>query len=197
MITSQQIEKLLEAQDELNEKYTSNWKEIRNVDEYNCAFRTEFAEFLESSPRFGNWKFWKPYLENDVQNSKVEIVDMLHFGLSLILLENYKKGIHEIKISDKDIKEIEEYTEKLESEFGILNGVLRSLFVFEGDPNIKQLFIILSLCGKPFDFSLDQIYDAYYKKNKLNQTRIENGYLEGRYKKVDENGNEDNRKLKL
>ena len=45
--------------------------------------------------------------------------------------------------------------------------------------------------------SMYDVYKGYFLKNELNLQRIENGYLEGTYEKVDAQGNEDNRKLSV
>lgn len=42
----------------------------------------------------------------------------------------------------------------------------------------------------------NEMWDLYLKKNKLNHKRQDNGYKEGVYQKVDENGKEDNYYLK-
>jgi len=49
---------------------------------YAQALQNEVVEFIEAA----GFKFWSKDLECDVQNLKVEVIDMLHFWLSLCLL---------------------------------------------------------------------------------------------------------------
>lgn len=49
---------------------------------YAQALQNEVVEFLEGA----GFKFWSKDFECDVQNLKVEVIDMLHFWLSLCLL---------------------------------------------------------------------------------------------------------------
>ena len=73
-----QILELLKAQAILNDNYVKNWRNELELEHIKSAFICEFAEFLESTPRFGiitknftGWKWWKTYLTDDIQNSKV------------------------------------------------------------------------------------------------------------------------------
>jgi dimeric dUTPase (all-alpha-NTP-PPase superfamily) len=50
---------------------------------------------------------------------------------------------------------------------------------------------------KESDMTWEELENGYYQKNKLNHSRIEGGYTEGNYQKIDENGQEDNRKLEI
>jgi dimeric dUTPase (all-alpha-NTP-PPase superfamily) len=49
---------------------------------YAQALQNEVVEFIESA----GFKFWSKDEECDVQNLKVEVIDMLHFWISLCLL---------------------------------------------------------------------------------------------------------------
>ena len=100
MFTEKQLKDLLKAQSDLNNAYVNNWIKEVPLSKWLCAFQCEWAEFLESTPRFYGHKWWKPTLEDDIQNSKVEIVDMLHFGLSkegkiIIFLNILKRDYHD------------------------------------------------------------------------------------------------------
>ena len=46
---------------------------------YSLALQQECSELIDSTP----WKWWAKYQKFDQQNAKVEIVDMLHFLISL------------------------------------------------------------------------------------------------------------------
>ena len=56
---------------------------------------------------------------------------------------------------------------------------------------------MLEVMASYHNMSLDEVYKGYFLKNELNLKRIQNGYLDGTYQKVDKNGNEDNRDLMI
>lgn len=215
-LTYDELYKLLEAQNSLNENYVKNW--IYNTDLFAlyAAYETEFSEFLESSPQFGNWKYWKKYLKDDKQNGIIEIIDMLHFGLSLVMKQHFldaedldaydtlKEEYQTQKITNEHLDAIiTECAENIKDTFnfetfGDLEGAFETKadFYYSGF-QLDDLLLNISLLAKYYDKTLKDIYSGYFLKNELNLHRIQNGYLEGTYQKVDENGNEDNRKLEV
>ena len=72
-------------QAELNKRIgvdTSNMDEADKIKwtlNYSRALQQENAELVDSVP----WKWWAKYQKFDVQNARVEVVDMLHFLVSL------------------------------------------------------------------------------------------------------------------
>ncbi len=165
-----------------------NWKR--------CIYM-ECAELIESFA----WKHWKAInAPTDWDNVKVEIVDIWHFIMSLVL-ENYKNnhlgdldkivddivGIKSFKafcsppvMSEKSTFEIINDAEEL---IHICTGFDKKIF-----PELLECYFLMSLkCG----VNLDELYKFYLAKNILNRFRQNNGYKEGTYKKV-WNGKEDN-----
>lgn len=73
---------------------------------YSRALGQELAELVDSVP----WKWWASYQEMDTQNAKVEVVDMLHFLVSLAQvlgmdaeeLHQIYKGKHEVNHKRQD-----------------------------------------------------------------------------------------------
>ena len=95
---------------------------------------------------------------------------------------------------------IRDYNKKLDisvSKNNLLRLVYGALEVFFIDGDLDQLFYMLEVMASYHNISLDEVYKGYFLKNELNLKRIQNGYLNGTYQKVDENGNEDNRDLKI
>lgn len=211
LLSKEQLANLLKAQNALNERYVKDWKNELRLEHFKSALLTEFAEFLESTPRFGintkkftGWKWWKTYLEDDVQNSKVEIIDMLHFGLSLHMLAYYRNEDYYIEEQDFDenisLKEDDIYREITISDIdknNLIKAAYIELFCFLEHGWLSNLMRFLQILGFHHNMSLEEIYKGYFLKNELNLQRIQNGYLEGTYQKVDANGDEDNRKLNV
>lgn len=201
--TNEQLMNLLEAQEQLNIQYTGNeWAIKVPTDSFLVALQTEVSEYLESAPRLDNWKWWKKNLENDTQNMVIETIDVLHFSLSLL-----------IKLFQKDeIIYCNEYCNKNtynSTVSGINNSLGKiltmNLNITDDTPDFNYMSYCNTLLGYIYDLintlaygcdrTLNEIYKGYFKKNKLNSERIEGGYMEGNYTKIDETGQEDNRKL--
>lgn len=206
--TNEQLSELLDAQESLNIKYTGeNWRDDIPLSSFLTALDTEVAEYLESSPRVGDneriknngWCWWKQSKTNDEQNQAIETIDVLHFGLSLLMFLESKENILDIndRLSEKDL-DLEDIQEKpisllLKSKS---NLILRA---FENDTvevfcSFYELLLVMATkCNR----NLEEIYQGYFKKNELNAKRVEGGYIQGEYKKIDENGNEDNKTLEV
>lgn len=214
MFTQDQLKRLIVAQNTLNEHYIPNWKNKVPKEKFLAALQCEWAEFLESAPRFYDHKWWKPTMQDDIQNVKVEIVDLLHFGLSLMILQ--QKGIHFDEENNINVEKFDKFYSLLRSEYLILRE--ESVEIYNNLISVQELFTKISifsiseekvdLFGLVFTLFLRSLcfyvnwnfldlYEAYWKKNELNILRIQNGYMEGKYQKVDENGEEDNRRLAI
>jgi dimeric dUTPase (all-alpha-NTP-PPase superfamily) len=59
---------------DLDETERTKW-----VLNYTRAMQQEMAELIDSVP----WKWWARYQEFDLQNARVEVVDLFHFLISL------------------------------------------------------------------------------------------------------------------
>jgi len=210
ILTSEQFNQILDAQIKLNVKYSGeDWESKIPDSSMLAAAYAELGELLESGPRVGDsedgWKWWRPTLNNDDNNLKIEGVDIVHFVVSSI----YKKY-------DGDINLIKEhYTECSKSyssapnlmdpdSSGVVYNLLVSMSVFATTCLIKDtskeetldmfVYMISAICEFS-NMDATEMFEMYSKKNKLNHERIEGGYIEGEYEKYDSDGNEDNTKL--
>ncbi len=77
----QQILTMLELQDAMNSKVNQNW-----VDQGFAWYRAIWVECAELLDHYG-WKWWKKQTP-DADQVKLELVDIWHFGLSILLLES-------------------------------------------------------------------------------------------------------------
>jgi len=168
---------LLEAQEELNVKYSGEkWNEKIPFEFFNLALLDEVGEFTHSVQPL--WAWWKK-TEMDEQNAIIEIIDVLHFGLSCVL---YLKQRNIEEILKEDINE-----ETLPVSF--------SLAKFLENATLSNLHNLILALSNFVGVDIERIFKGYFKKNELNHKRVEGGYKEGKYQKIDENGEEDNRKL--
>jgi len=211
ILTSEQFNEILDAQMELNVKYSGeNWaKDIPDSHMLAAAF-AELGELLESGPRVGDsdlngWKWWRENLDNDDNNLKVEAVDIIHFTFSSLAkkyndIDLLKKHYAECSNAYRTSPNAQSDGEST----GVVYDLLLSLSVFTvtcliEDSEKEQLmdmmvFLVNGLC-RFSNMTADEMFELYGKKNKLNHKRVEGGYKTGDYEKVDSDGNEDNVKL--
>lgn len=173
----QQILTMLELQNAMNSKVNENW-----VDQGFAWYRAIWVECAELLDHYG-WKWWKKQTP-DADQVKLELVDIWHFGLSILLLES----------SD---------------EAGIATAVEQQLAKANPLGDFREdleAFTLATLQSKGFDvasfatlmagidLSFDELYTRYVGKNVLNFFRQDNGYQDGSYRKQ-WNGKEDNEHL--
>ena len=173
----QKIIHMLEMQDAMNSKVNNDW---RNAEfEWYRAIWMEASEMLE---HYG-WKWWKKQ-GPDVMQVKLEVVDIVHFALSIRLaqedsIEVIAEGVaadFENPVSTDDIRTSIELLAKETlinkgAHFSIIAGVMGLL-----------------------NMSFEELYEVYTGKNVLNMFRQDNGYKDGTYQKI-WNGREDNEHL--
>ena len=179
------FKKMVELQHSLNIQTTGEDYLYKNLN-WNSAIIAESGELLDSL----GYKWWKKQ-EPDMENVKVEAIDLLHFVISDILQLNYNyEESLEASFIDETISEFEEsftsdiYEKEFEDEdlFGLVN-----ILNYNEIPRFATLKIIF----KKLDMSNEDVYIAYITKNCLNKFRQDNGYKDGSYIKV-WNGKEDN-----
>ena len=79
-----QFRELWRLQDELNLRIGVNTHQMSEEEKtkwllnYSRAMTQEIAELTDSVP----WKWWAKYQQLDVQNARVEVVDLFHFLIS-------------------------------------------------------------------------------------------------------------------
>jgi dimeric dUTPase (all-alpha-NTP-PPase superfamily) len=210
ILSSEQFNDLVDAQVGLNVKYSGeDWAEKIPDSSFVAAAFAELGELLESGPRVGDdsvgWKWWKPYLENDDNNNKIEAVDIIHFTISS-MVKRYGSDVDLMKAHYKECSASYESASDLsdENSSGVIYDVLVSMCVFsvaclvpetEKEQTMDMfVFMINSLCNFS-KMDADEMFDMYMKKNQLNHKRVEGGYKENTYEKYDSEGNEDNTKL--
>ncbi len=173
----QQLATMLELQSDMNTKVHSDWRE-QNFEWYRAIW-VECAELLD---HYG-WKWWKKQ-QPDVDQIALELVDIWHFGLSLLLLSG---------------KSVEDISGLVEAEFDGQQS--RGNFALD-----LEDFTAATLVSKDFDIAgfarlmdginmdFETLYIGYVGKNVLNFFRQDNGYKDGSYHKQ-WGGKEDNEHL--
>lgn len=172
-----QLLTLLEMQDAMNSKVNSDWRE-RNHEWY----RTIWVECAEMLDHYG-WKWWK-HQECDFEQVKLELIDILHFGLSDLIVQHDSMQALAKVLSKHWPKATESGDFKLLLEEFTLDTLQTKHF------NLNRFVELAYSIG----LSSEDIYVGYIGKNVLNIFRQDYGYKSGEYIKV-WNGREDNEVL--
>ncbi|MCW8193517.1 dUTP diphosphatase [Proteobacteria bacterium 005FR1] len=173
----EQLEVMLSLQDDMNTRVHPGWR-----DQGYAWHRAVWIECAEMLDHYG-WKWWKKQ-SPDVEQVRLELIDIWHFGLSMLLLE--KQSADEIaqviSAAESSSDGVGPFPEELEH---FVAGILNTRRFDVGG------FIRLT---RAIDLSFGELYTSYVGKNVLNFFRQDNGYQDGSYRKL-WGGREDNEHL--
>ena len=134
------------------------------------------------------WKWWKSQ-DHDIEQIRLELIDIWHFGLSAELIRH---GGNVESAATAMLKELEEYQDKPEAITDFKSGV-DSLAMHALKDQILFVPVFLMLLSD-VDTSFDDLHRIYVGKNVLNRFRQDHGYKDGSYRKQWD-GREDNEHL--
>lgn len=175
---AQQIQIMLDLQDSMNTKVNAQWREQGY--EWYRAIWVECAELMD---HYG-WKWWKKQAP-DTEQVALELIDIWHFGLSILLQSGKSAEAIAAQIQQQLVIDTEEKDFRLDLE------------TFAAATLSDRQFHI-DLFGKLMagvDMSFEQLYRGYVGKNVLNFFRQDHGYKDGTYRKYWHDGREDNEHL--
>lgn len=162
----QQLITMLELQNDMNTKVHPEWRQ-QNFEWYRAIW-VECAELLD---HYG-WKWWKKQTP-DLGQIALELVDIWHFGLSLLLL----KGDSPETIADNVIAEL--------ANAGKGDDFRLDLEDFTHQTLASKEFEVgrFARLMQGIDMDFEQLYVGYVGKNVLNFFRQDHGYQDGSYQK--------------
>lgn len=186
---------IIQKQIELNERITPDWR----AKDWELAIIVETAEAIDSLP----WKWWKAGGVADIDNLKVEAIDLLHFIISYGLSHLYDGKNMDYAINDLAETLLEEW--QIAQDDIAINGsapntdhlkfLLSALLSYNKDPALRFSIASYWLFALMLDLGMDihEVRAMYFAKNLLNEYRQERGYKDpnGNYRKVID-GVEDN-----
>ena len=170
----EQIKEMMKIQNKLNNHLDKKWMKK----DWNFSLASD-VEMVEAIEHYG-WKWWK-HQECDIDQVKMELVDIWHFLLSGIIVE---------KMDPERVKDA------LEEGFQNLNDYdfIRKTTMFLKYHTFVRKIQVLAGCMDSIDMSFDELRTLYLGKSILNLFRWNNGYNDGTYIKVWD-GLEDNEYL--
>lgn len=175
---AQQLKIMLSLQDNMNTKVNVNWQ--TQGYEWYRAIWVECAELLD---HYG-WKWWKKQ-SPDTEQVALELIDIWHFGLSILLQSG--KPIEEIVSLIE--KQLVIHTDEKDFRLDLEKFVAATL----GDREFHVDLFGRLMAG--INMSFEQLYRGYVGKNVLNFFRQDHGYKDGSYRKHWHDGREDNEHL--
>ncbi len=161
------IKEMLQMQAKLDEAIMKEYG-LKKINERNLTFAIldEVGELTHELK--GNWCWWKK-TQPKVDKSKVlgELVDVWHFVLSY--QNHFRNGMS--RTESQIIVNAKVYLREMKD---IQKGIASML---AGLPNtsiskLEKLIAISEYLG----FTIEQVYEAYCDKNKVNYQRLESGY---------------------
>ncbi len=177
------IKQMFELQQQLNDATNGTiWtegatKEGRQISWLRCIYM-EAAEAIDSF----NWKHWKDIeAQPDLDNAKVELVDIWHF----IMSEAIHFGDTSFAQAYEDMQPEREINPELMVE--ILEKMIASAAGANVDKSQNALYDITGLFFRALaNMSMDvpELYRRYVVKNQLNTFRQDHGYKDGTYIKM-------------
>jgi dimeric dUTPase (all-alpha-NTP-PPase superfamily) len=172
-----QLMTMLSLQDQINTKVNADWRE-KNFEWYRAIW-TECAELMD---HYG-WKWWKNQ-QPDIAQAKLELVDIWHFGLSILLVSEQDVE----RIADSLVAQWHGRQEEKLFRDALEDFTLTTLQTHGFD---FQKFCVLLNC---IEMTFEELYEIYVGKNVLNMFRQDHGYQQGTYIKLWA-GREDNEHL--
>ena len=178
-----QIKQMFELQQQLNDNTNGKiWtegatKDGRHISWLRCIYM-EAAEAIDSF----NWKHWKDIEgQPDLDNAKVELVDIWHF----IMSEAIHFGDTQFAEAYEEMEPEKDINPELMIE--ILEKIVAAAAGAEVDKSQNALYEITGLFFKALaTMSMDvpELYTRYVVKNQLNTFRQDHGYKDGSYIKI-------------
>lgn len=189
MLTLIKVRNMLEMQTAMNAKVNPEW-----LDAAYPFLRASVIEGAEAIEHAG-WKWWKHQVRDQAQ-LQMELVDIIHFWLSAVLMwnrGNVDASVHFV-MEDYQANSGVIAFDGQEYYFMALDVVSKlELLIGLSVSRRISLPLFSSLLGD-CEMTWDDLYRQYVGKNTLNFFRQDNGYKQGTYQKLWA-GREDNEHL--
>ncbi len=176
----QLVLRMAALQERHNLEIHSDWREQGYA--YYRAIWVECAELID---HYG-WKWWK-HQQPDLDQVRLEIVDIWHFGLSEMLRDG-RIDLSQAQVADEVVDALQALNLAIEFREAV-EALAESSLRTKGFDARSFAALLTSL-----PMALDELHGLYIGKNLLNSFRQAHGYADGRYVKIWQ-GREDNEHL--
>lgn len=175
---------MLRLQHRMNTKVHPQW--ITQRYEWYRAIWIECGELIE---HYG-YKWWKKQTP-DIEQVRLEAIDIWHFGLSALFIDDASSSVEEYveQIADEIVAELQRHIYGGQD----VRAATEALAAYALNHRKFSVALFADLM-RAVDLNFDELYRHYVGKNVLNFFRQDNGYKEGTYQKQ-WHGREDNEHL--
>lgn len=188
------MEEMFALQERLNDdtngpKWRQGVTKLGKMINWKRCMVMETAELIDSF----SWKHWKNISGGiDIENIRIEMVDIWHFVMSYILRFYGPKEAAKLSLEGMRESEVKLPTGWSESDNARIEELLApfedfmALALVKSDEELYRLELLEKFweCVDAVGMSFDELYRLYIGKNALNQFRQKHGYKEGTYMKV-------------
>lgn len=189
LVRKEALQQMFFKQEELNMMYNGLvWRNKVTIGSAKLAFMDEVSEFLREIE--ADWKWWKPIGGNyHKQKALFELIDVIHFGLLLIL---YHHPLDQILVHIAEhspipmMYDIENSEDKHNELATAISWFTNSLDYGVLDMKLTALLNLMQVGGELIGLKDGDILQAYIMKNEVNRGRVEGGVMEGKYDKSQE-----------
>ncbi|RQT14807.1 dUTP diphosphatase [Burkholderia contaminans] len=180
-LSGARLESMLVLQDGINTRINVDWRGAGNP--WYRAIWTECSELMDHI----GWKWWKRQ-EPDMAQIHLELVDILHFGLSELLQLHCSARA----AATCSIGAYEEYATARPGQTDVATRLsLVETFASESLSNRSFDLRTFGKLAAAFELAELSLFEKYVGKNVLNTFRQDHGYRDGTYQKI-WSGREDN-----
>lgn len=176
-VVGRMLDEMAALQEQHNREVAEDWRQ-RGFPYYRAVW-VECAELLD---HFG-WKWWKKQVP-DADQVKLELIDIWHFGLSMLLHDDV--ALRGVAAQFHDAVGAARAPEQLRTDVESLAIVALRDHAFSVPAFID--------CMNAMGMTVTDLFEAYIGKNVLNNFRQHHGYADGSYRKT-WSGREDNEHL--
>ena len=174
---------MIDTQNNLNELTIPQWQYRLNIDDYTMALASEFDELMGSGRK---WAWWKAPKTINEWNEKIEVIDILHFFLSKMILDNSYRNIDgsfgdAMVIYDTPENDTFENLVNTEGHFNN-TGMMDVSRLLQSSSSGWDEISGMNWVIKSFGMNGIDVAIIYTMKATLNQIRQERGYSKGEYK---------------
>lgn len=193
------IAEILTMQDELNELYIPNWKQVMRPSMYFTQIIDEMSELLRSGVEY---KWWSdvPVEQFDSWNVKIEATDIIFFLASMFRLGCTDDELEDLRSSEQPPHEIPDEMRFVHTGNKIDHDVVSAIMACIASAMTEAMPLdmadIIHCVAQCAGMTSEEASAAYAAKYELNKFRISSDYKSGRYKKVVD-GVEDNARLRV
>lgn len=170
LLTKEQIETIRFLQKNLDIRVRENNDIDMDADltlEKFLALKTELFEFVNELESF---KYWKK--NKGKSHILEEACDTLHFIFSIAIDKDIEIKQDETLLKDAKSFDIINTNELI----GVMDAIISDCMIDNDWDDLNAILMLLTLVLERYNFSVNDLYEAYIAKNKVNHERQDNNY---------------------